>query len=69
MTAVGIQNIMQDVHMIQHSASALGHAVQRVFGHMDVDAGLALDELVEAAQQCAAAGQGDACLLYTSRCV
>ena len=60
MTAVGIQNIMQDVHMIQHSASALGHAVQRVFGHMDVDSGLALDELVEAAQQCAAAGQGDA---------
>ena len=60
MTAVGIQNVVQDIHMVQHSTGTLGHAVQRVLSHMDIDAGLALNELVEAAQQCAAAGQGDA---------
>ncbi len=47
MTAVGIQNVVQDIHMVQHSAGTLGHAVQRVLSHMDIDAGLALNELVE----------------------
>ena len=56
MTAVGIQNVVQDIHMVQHSTGTLSHAVQRVLSHMDIDAGLALNELVEAAQQCAAAG-------------
>ena len=51
MTAVGIQNVVQDIHMVQHSTGTLGHAVQRVLSHMDIDAGLALNELVEAAQQ------------------
>ena len=60
MTAIGIQNVVQDIHMVQHSTGTLGHAVQRILSHMDIDAGLALNELVEAAQQCAAAGQGDA---------
>ena len=46
--------------MVQHSAGAGGHAVQRVLGHMDIDAGLALDQLIQAPQQGAAAGQGDA---------
>ena len=46
--------------MIQHGTCALGHAVQRVLSHMHVDAGLALDQLVQTAQQCAAARQGDA---------
>ena len=50
MTAVGIQNVVQDIHMVQHSTGTLGHAVQRVLSHMDIDAGLALNELVEAAQ-------------------
>ena len=47
MGPVGIQNVMQDVHMIQHGTCALGHAVQRVLSHMHVDAGLALDQLVQ----------------------
>ena len=42
MGPVSIQNVMQDVHMIQHGTCALGHAVQRVLSHMHVDAGLAL---------------------------
>ena len=35
MTAVGIQNVVQDIHMVQHSTGTLGHAVQRVLSHMD----------------------------------
>ena len=53
MTAIGIQNVVQDIHMVQHSTGTLGHAVQRILSHMDIDAGLALNELVEAAQQSA----------------
>ena len=45
--------------MIQHRTGTLGHAVQRVFRNVYVDAGLALDQLIQTAQQCAAAGQGD----------
>ena len=47
MSSVGVQNVMQDIHMIQHSTCALGHAVQRVLGHMHVDAGLTLDQLIQ----------------------
>ena len=46
--------------MIQHRTGTLSHAVQRVFRNVYVDAGLALDQLIQTAQQCAAAGQGDA---------
>ena len=60
MIPVGIQHVVQQIHMVQHSAGAGGHAVQGVLGHMDVDAGLALDQLIQAPQQGAAAGQGDA---------
>ena len=60
MVPVGVQHVVQHIHMVQHGAGAGGHAVQRVLGHMDVDAGLALDQLIQAAQQSAAAGQGDA---------
>ena len=48
MTAVGIQNVVQDIHMVQHGTGTLGHTVQRVLSHMDIDAGLALNELVKA---------------------
>ena len=57
---VGVQHVVQHVHMVQHRAGAGGHTVQGVLGHMDVDAGLALDQLIQAPQQGAAAGQGDA---------
>ena len=30
MTAVGIQNVVQDIHMVQHSTGTLGHAVQQI---------------------------------------
>ena len=63
--AVGIQHIVQDIHMVEHRAGALGHAVQRVFRHMDVNARLTLDQLVQAAQQSAAARQGDAVVDFT----
>ena len=45
MTAIGVQHVVQDIHMVQHRTGTLGHAVQRVLGHMDVNAGLALDQL------------------------
>ena len=60
MSSIGVQHIMQHIHMIQHRTGTLGHAIQRVIRNMDVNAGLALDQLIQTAQQSAAAGQGDA---------
>ena len=60
MSSIGVQHIMQYIHMIQHCTGTLGHTVQRVLGNMHVNAGLALDQLIQTAQQGTAAGQGDA---------
>ena len=60
MSSIGVQHVMQHIHMIQHCTGTLGHAVQRVLRNMHINAGLALDQLIQAAQQSAAAGQGDA---------
>ena len=46
MTAISIQNVVQDIHMVQHSTGTLGHAVQRVLRNMHINAGLALDQLI-----------------------
>ena len=59
-SAVGVQHIMQHVHMIQHRTGTLGHAVQRILRNMHINTGLALDQLIQTAQQSAAAGQGNA---------
>ena len=42
MSSIGVQHIMQHIHMIQHCTGTLGHTVQRVLGNMHVNAGLAL---------------------------
>ena len=47
MTAVGVQHVVQHIHMIQHCTGTLGHTVQRVLGNMHVNAGLALDQLIQ----------------------
>ena len=60
MSSIGVQHIMQHIHMIQHRTGTLGHAIQRVIRNMDVNAGLTLDQLIQTAQQSAAASQGDA---------
>ena len=36
-SAVGVQHIMQDVHVIQDRTGTLGHAVQRIFRNVHVD--------------------------------
>ena len=51
---------MPGVHVVQTLASAVGHAGDGVVGHMGLDAGVGLDELVEAPDQAAAAGHDDA---------
>ena len=56
MTAVGVQHVVQHIHMIQHRTGTLGHAIQRVLRNMDINAGLALDQLIQAPQQGTAAG-------------
>ena len=60
MSSIGVQHIMQHIHMIQHRTGTLGHAIQRVLRNMDVNAGLTLDQLIQTTQQSAAASQGDA---------
>ena len=60
MSSIGVQHIMQHVHMIQHCTGTLGHAIQRVLRNMHINAGLALDQLIQTAQQSAAASQGNA---------
>ena len=60
MSSIGVQHIMQHVHMIQHRTGTLGHAVQRILRNMHINTGLALDQLIQTAQQSAAAGQGNA---------
>ena len=47
MAAVGVQHVVQDIHMIQHCTGTLCHAVQRIFRNVYVDAGLALDQLIQ----------------------
>ena len=56
MSSIGVQHIMQHIHMIQHCTGTLGHAIQRVLRNMNVNASLALDQLIQTAQQSAAAG-------------
>ena len=60
MSSIGVQHVVQNIHMIQHRTGTLGHAIQRVLRNMDINAGLALDQLIQAPQQGTAAGQGDA---------
>ena len=47
MSSIGVQHIMQHIHMIQHRTGTLGHAIQRILRNMDVNAGLALDQLIQ----------------------
>ena len=47
MSSIGVQHIMQHIHMIQHCTGTLGHAIQRVLRNMDINAGLALDQLIQ----------------------
>ena len=46
MSSIGVQHVMQHIHMIQHRTGTLGHAVQRVLRNMHINAGLALDQLI-----------------------
>ena len=57
MSSIGVQHVMQHIHMIQHCTGTLGHAVQRVLRNMHINAGLALDQLIQAPQQGTAAGE------------
>ena len=47
MSSIGVQHIMQHVHMIQHRTGTLGHAVQRILRNMHINTGLALDQLIQ----------------------
>ena len=49
MSSIGVQHIMQHIHMIQHRTGTLGHAIQRVIRNMHVNAGLTLDQLIQTA--------------------
>ena len=51
MSSIGVQHVVQNIHMIQHRTGTLGHAIQRVLRNMDINAGLALDQLIQAPQQ------------------
>ncbi len=43
MSSIGVQHVVQNIHMIQHRTGTLGHAIQRVLRNMDINACLALD--------------------------
>ena len=47
MSSIGVQHVMQHIHMIQHRTGTLGHAVQRILRNMHINAGLALDQLIQ----------------------